>query len=886
MANAGASGSRGDGRPALPEFGDDDQINQRRLGEYLQNCTRDEVSLVSWRSTLRVFPILSLGRYPEPHSDGQDSVRSGLLVLFRWNFLSWVGHSYPDQNIAISTNAGSNFEGSTFANFTFAEADDSTPGGASQAVAHHVSTARSFFSGFDKSFGPAFGSSRSIAIAKAIWARVLADLELLQSRTTTALLAAPLWHDEKPVFFASVEAQLNDRCRELGSDWTLVYAFYIAMRDGVDPFGLHGDDLENFVVSLASENDAFWDRTESRGGPDAVVADIAARLQSAQAGMGSAHYLNADGIDASVDDLDRASLAFALAGRLNLIWDALNPVEGGKEQSLQPGFVVHLDAPWGGGKTTFAGFLEYILNPFKHYVWPGWLERILLPLDGSIWPAKFRRPWHIVHFNAWRHQHVKPQWWTFSEAIRKQCTEADYREVCNNKCRLDMPVAPYEYRDAPVPFLQYCWRWIRQKYWEIFTPDVLSQAIAAVLFLSVAAGLYLFGFLGDEKCRFNLSVNATVFAFFAFLGGASGVWAIFKTVTRSLFPGTPAAAKAYALGAGDPLDRFRTHFAKTIKGFRRPVLVIVDDLDRCDPEYVVSLLHGMQTILTSPRVIYLLLGDKDWIEQAFTQVYKKLGDIEVGCEHTLGARFVEKGIQLSLVLPDFGEKEKVSYVRRLLGVSAQVDPEDRSEKDLSLTDELNGVLNERSLILREQKAKEFANNRGISSQQKRELNRQLSIKAAYDEQSEQLTRHELEGLVPLLPPNPRQIKRIINTVSLMTEVGRLGRASISLGSRDWKILARWVVLSVEWPRSWFTLSKHPELADHLATNDIDALEGISARDKAIVKTLQNSDFVRRILVPENSTSEWSPEPILSEHVRWLRELMPPTSGAELDVDSK
>ena len=36
--------------------------------------------------------------------------------------------------------------------------------------------------------------------------------------------------------------------------------------------------------------------------------------------------------------------------------------------------------------------------------------------DAAYWPEGYRRPWHIVNFNAWRHQHVKPPWWVFAES--------------------------------------------------------------------------------------------------------------------------------------------------------------------------------------------------------------------------------------------------------------------------------------------------------------------------------------------------------------------------------------------------------------------------------------------------------------------------------------
>ena len=150
------------------------------------------------------------------------------------------------------------------------------------------------------------------------------------------------------------------------------------------------------------------------------------------------------------------------------------------------------------------------------------------------------------------------------------------------------------------------------------------------------------------------------------LGGGASVWKLIASLASNLVPGTPDAAKNFSQGADDPLRRMRRHFTALMQRIHRPVLVIVDDLDRCDPAFVVELVRGMQTILTSPRVVYLLLGDRDWIEQSFTEVHKAMKGIEVGPEHRFGGRFVEKAIQFSMVLPGIAVDKRKDYVRRLL----------------------------------------------------------------------------------------------------------------------------------------------------------------------------------------------------------------------------
>ena len=150
-----------------------------------------------------------------------------------------------------------------------------------------------------------------------------------------------------------------------------------------------------------------------------------------------------DAVDPSVDYLDRADIAFALAGRLNEVWDQMNPV-GAPSRPSAPGFVVHIDAPWGGGKSTFAEYLAQILNPYSDEgPMPGWLKA--LPLgDEKSWPERFRRPWHIVRFNAWQHQHVSPPWWVFYETVRQTCVKQSAGETnLREESELPPPMAAF-----------------------------------------------------------------------------------------------------------------------------------------------------------------------------------------------------------------------------------------------------------------------------------------------------------------------------------------------------------------------------------------------------------------------------------------------------------
>ena len=147
------------------------------------------------------------------------------------------------------------------------------------------------------------------------------------------------------------------------------------------------------------------------------------------------------------DTLGRGPLAFFLARRLHLIWCEINDCAPGPKaareardrqmKDLDETFIVHVDSPWGGGKTTFANFVARTLNPVgetldeDHFLWSvvgstraaegqpaaRRLDEVFFINPGASeekrdrWPKRAHKPWIITRYNAWREQNAQPPWW-------------------------------------------------------------------------------------------------------------------------------------------------------------------------------------------------------------------------------------------------------------------------------------------------------------------------------------------------------------------------------------------------------------------------------------------------------------------------------------------
>jgi hypothetical protein len=291
--------------------------------------------------------------------------------------------------------------------------------------------------------------------------------------------------------------------------------------------------------------------------------------------------------------------------------------------------------------------------------------------------------------------------------------------------------------------------------------------------------------------------------------------------TRSLVPGFSEEAERLNLGGGDPLERFRVHFHRSMVRLGRPVLVVVDDLDRCQPEFIVELVRGMQTLFRSPRIVFLILGDRDWIERAFAERNKAMNGND-GAEQGFGARFVEKAIQLSFVLPAVSKDEQDDYVRGLLRQGAMgrsslagVPSDDLGKLRQSFeraTEASKGAVAPEAVkaaVVNDLGGAAFIDQTALT----RFVGEELAIQAASNERTEQDVKHRLEPLAECFPSNPRQVKRIINAVTIyhLVEQAR----GLPADDPRWLRLARWIILMTEWPSSWRLLASRPEFADLL-----------------------------------------------------------------------
>jgi hypothetical protein len=308
------------------------------------------------------------------------------------------------------------------------------------------------------------------------------------------------------------------------------------------------------------------------------------------------------------------------------------------------------------------------------------------------------------------------------------------------------------------------------------------------------------------------------------------------------------------------------------------VLLIVDDIDRCEPQVVVEILRGFQTIVRSSRLFVLVLGDRSWIEKAHEIYHKDFADLSVGTEARLGERFVEKMFQLSFTLPAMKPEARERFTRGVL--EGAVPPEATAQVEL-LREVQRGLRDNRKPLTvegREEqvgKLKQQAVERGAKQEDVDTLaNIELVKDAASDPEYERQVAGILLGLAPSLPNNPRQIKRIINAFAVYETVGRIyykyqlrndeSDEEGPVRARRWRQLAIWVALATEWPDTWRALAREPRLIEAAYAGAaaersgakkalLDGLTGEEARNRteAVIRRLTHDRLLSRLLAAKS-----------------------------------
>jgi hypothetical protein len=387
-------------------------------------------------------------------------------------------------------------------------------------------------------------------------------------------------------------------------------------------------------------------------------------------------------------------------------------------------YSMHVYGPWGAGKSSLLNFLRQELEQ----------------------PTAAGRRWLVVEFNAWRHQHIQPPWWSLMDRI--------FRETKSSLSRWGR-------------FHEYWWR---------FSTGRLQYILAAiVLAWLLAVGL---SFVPGTSAPRLKPFAETAESFSKIFAVVATIWGGILAVNRSLLFGAAHAAQSYAELTNDPTSEIRRRFAGLVENLRPArVAVLIDDLDRCQSRYVVDLLEGVQTLFREAPVVFVVAADRHWLNACYEEVYEKLRPRIYEPGKPLGMLFLEKAFRFSTPMPGLPDDLRKEYWEYLLQLAPRehgaeaAAARDKARNEVANTGSEGAVLD---LV---------DNSRQRPFLEQRALREEAAIRLAAPEILRRLE-HTLKSYGQLLEPNPRAMKLLVNSYSanralaILSELDIDGRAGL------------------------------------------------------------------------------------------------------------
>lgn len=464
-------------------------------------------------------------------------------------------------------------------------------------------------------------------------------------------------------------------------------------------------------------------------------------------------HLDSPAID---DRLGRRGFARALAIRLERIWREMNRRDRPADRPMPQGsFVLHLHGPWGSGKSSILELLRRELKP----------ERT--PAAPTV-----ATPWVVVDFNAWQNQRLDPPWWPLLDGIFRQSARQ-------------------------LPWWQRLWLRAQDGFWRFSTR---RRDLLVFSFVVLSCGVLGYQFLWPTiAAQWKKPLETTgdmAEKVTAILGLITLVGGWLWLGSRSLISGSARAAQSFLDSAADPMDRIQRHFQNMVRTVDRPIAVFVDDLDRCQANYVVQLLEGIQTLFRDPRVVYVIAADQRWLHSCFEKTYEAFADSVREPGKRLGSLFLEKAFEISVALPELTPGVRAEYWRFLLGGDPVQAEKRLAEFEQEARAEFRQDRSEAKVIARLDEGQGEAE---ADDPLRAQARRQVAVEQLASAAVEKDVSYFLQPFAPLLEPNPRSMKRLLNAYAIRRDLAILSGLDVLAHEGRRKKLALWTILALRWP---------------------------------------------------------------------------------------
>lgn len=197
------------------------------------------------------------------------------------------------------------------------------------------------------------------------------------------------------------------------------------------------------------------------------------------------------------------------------------------------------------------------------------------------------------------------------------------------------------------------------------------------------------------------------------------------------------------------IDAFRKEFSEILNELKKPLIVTIDNLDRCLPVNAIHTLEAIRLFLFLPNTAFIIAADEEMIRAAVAEHFNSASE-----RHQID--YVDKLIQVPIRVPKAGIREIRSYMFMLYASLNGLD-------DATL-----GTLRQ---VLEDSLQKSW---------QEEPITKEAALAAINQSENENLiTEFELAERIapilatsPLVQGNPRIVKRLLNVVKLRAKTAK------------------------------------------------------------------------------------------------------------------
>lgn len=434
-----------------------------------------------------------------------------------------------------------------------------------------------------------------------------------------------------------------------------------------------------------------------------------------------------------------------------------------RNEKTEKPLTIGIDAAWGMGKTTL---MQMVRKRLEHRAGGGSKER------------SFTTVW----FNAWKYDQEESLWAALALEILAQI-----RERCN--------------------------LWQRGKLWWKLNCQRLDWSLllrGLLKSLAYVAAIFLLGAAVYGIVAIWLGVDV----FWQYVGTA-GILSIIVALYTTGKEAYDHIAGPFDLKLSKYvrkpdykervgfLSEFEDDFKKVIdvvtQGGKWPLVVFIDDLDRCAPPKPAEIIEAINILLDARHCVFVIGMDAQAVAASIETKYKDLcqylDDRDDPGGLTLGQRFLEKIIQISFHIPTSDPIMIASFVDTNLGVLPGPAPDEPPRLEVKEAELLIKAEQRAGMALDGAARAVEAARPDLRGEAITEARRDI-VAQTFDDSDE--VRDAIRMAAPYLGYNPRKIKRFINVFRLQAFIANR-RGLLESGVVKLNSLAKWVCIELRWP---------------------------------------------------------------------------------------